>query len=89
MKNNFFKQNYDRHVMLGYILSLVFNFILTSLFHFKSVQLLGKVFILSLIVYILAFLRESSYSKFYNAPFDMKDVVWSAVGASLVFLNLM
>lgn len=76
---NFFKQNYDRHILYTFV---IFFFALFRM-NLKDCEWFGVLFISTLFAIILNFAREGYYEKFHEAPFDIKDILYGGLGGLL------
>lgn len=79
---NFLKQNYDRHLLYS------FNIFFFCLFRMdlKDAEVFGVLFISTLFAFILNLGREMYYEKFHEAPFDIVDCIFGAIGGFLAGL---
>jgi hypothetical protein len=76
---NFFKQNYDRHL----IYTFVILFFALFRMNFKDAEWFGVLFISTLFAFILNLGREMYYEKFHEAPFDIYDAIYGGIGGAL------
>lgn len=76
---NFLKQNYDRHLIYTFV---IFFFAMFRM-DLKDVEWFGVLFISTLFAFILNLGREMYYEKFHEAPFDITDCIFGAIGGFL------
>jgi len=82
---NFIKNNYDRHLLYTFI---IFFFSLFRM-NLKDAEWFGVLFICGLFGFALNFGREAYYEKFHEAPFDIMDCIYGAIGgliAGIIFI---
>jgi len=81
--NNFFKQNYHKHLIVGALISMLLS--LT----YSGVPLLIQLFLTAFVTGVIATMWEWGWNMYNSAEIDYKDVKYSIIGAlitNIIFL---
>ena len=73
--NNFFKQNYHKHLLVGAFI----GFVLTLTY--AGVSILIQLFLTGFISGVFATMWEWGWNMYNSAPIDYEDVKYSIIGA--------
>ena len=81
--NNFFKQNYHKHLLvgafIGWVLSLTYS----------GVPLLIQLFLTAFVTGVIATMWEWGWHMYNSAPIDYKDVKYSIIGALITHILIL